>query len=182
VTSDPLPAGVALRELTPHTDDRGTFLELHRHEWGTGIEPVQWNAVRTEANVLRGVHCHWRHDDYLTVVDGAAEVGLCDLRPDATTHRLACCIRIEAVRPLALTIPAGVAHGFYFPVASLHVYAVSHYWSLDDELGCRWDDPGLRIPWSQRDARVSPRDAALPSLSELERQLAKSSHEALRAH
>jgi dTDP-4-dehydrorhamnose 3,5-epimerase len=168
-----LPAGVAVRDLTPHADDRGTFLELHRLEWETGIAPVQWNAVRTEAGVLRGVHCHWRHDDYLTVVDGVAEVGLCDLRPDMPTYRQAACLRLDAARPQALTIPTGVAHGFYFPEPSLHVYAVSHYWSLDDELGCRWDDPALGIPWPQPGADVSPRDEALPPLAELERSLAR---------
>lgn len=167
-----LPAGVGLRPLTPHADDRGVFLELHRIEWGTGIAPVQWNAVRTEAGVLRGVHCHWRHDDYLTVVDGRAVIGLCDLRPDSPTHRRATVVELDAASPRAVMIPRGVAHGFYFPVTALHVYAVSHYWSLDDELGCRWDDPGLGIPWPQREARISPRDEALPALAELERGLA----------
>jgi dTDP-4-dehydrorhamnose 3,5-epimerase len=163
--------GVRLRELEPHGDDRGTFLELHRLEWDSGVEPVQWNAVRSGAGVLRGVHCHWRHDDYLVLLEGAASVGLCDLRPDSPTHRRSACLRLAGGMPQAITIPTGVAHGFYYHEPSIHLYAVSHYWSLDDELGCRWDDPALGIAWPQRTAHVSARDAELPSLAELERRL-----------
>jgi len=49
----------------------------------------------------------------------------------------------------------------------VHIYAVSHYWDVDDELGCRWNDPDLEIPWSPEDPLLSPRDADLPSLAEL---------------
>ena len=30
-----------------------------------------------------------------------------------------------------------------------------------------WDDPGLEIPWPRREAQISPRDAALPTLEVL---------------
>ncbi|MFN8131493.1 MAG: dTDP-4-dehydrorhamnose 3,5-epimerase [Solirubrobacteraceae bacterium] len=168
----PLPHGAALRPLEPHDDERGTFTELFRAEWLAGISaPVQWNAVRTEPGVLRGVHVHPRHDDYLVVCSGRATVGLADLRPDAPTAGLAMCVELCAQAPAALTIPHGVAHGFYFHEPSLHVYAVSHYWDPADELGCHWQDPALGIPWPQASARLSPRDAALPTLDALRGQL-----------
>jgi dTDP-4-dehydrorhamnose 3,5-epimerase len=163
--------GVRLRDLEPHADARGVFLELHRCEWDTGVEPVQWNAVSSRRGVLRGVHCHWRHEDYLVILEGSASVGLCDLRPDSPTYREAACLRLEGRVPQAITVPTGVAHGFYYHETSIHLYAVSHYWSLDDELGCRWDDPALGIAWPQGVAELSPRDAALPPLAQLERQL-----------
>jgi dTDP-4-dehydrorhamnose 3,5-epimerase len=171
--ADSLPTGTELRRLTPYPDDRGTFLELHRLEWGTGVEPVQWNAVHSEAGVLRGVHCHWRHDDYLVVIEGAATVGLCDLRPESSTYRCKVSVPMTGRVPAALTIPKGVAHGFYFHTPTIHIYAVSHYWSTDDELGCRWDDAELGIEWPSVSADVSARDAALPPLKELEHQLAR---------
>ena len=166
-----LPAGLLLRPLEPHSDDRGTFIELFRREWETEVEPIQWNAVHSEAGVLRGVHVHPRHDDYLTVVRGRAIIGLRDLRDDSETAGATACVELSAERPGAITIPHGVAHGFYFVEASTHVYAVSHYWDLADELGCRWDDPGLEIPWPQQQAHISPRDEALPSLEVLLEQL-----------
>lgn len=162
-----LPHDLRLTPLTPHRDDRGTFTELYRKEWETGVAPVQWNAVHTEAGVLRGVHVHPRHDDYLTVVRGRATVGLRDLREGSPSEGSAACVELRGEQPTAISIPHGVAHGFYFHEPSTHIYAVSHYWDMADELGCRWDDPGLEIPWPQDDARISPRDEELPPLQKL---------------
>jgi dTDP-4-dehydrorhamnose 3,5-epimerase len=166
-----LPAGVLLRPLEPHVDDRGSFTELYRAEWEMGVAPIQWNAVRSEAGVLRGVHVHVRHDDYLTVPIGRADVGLRDLRRGSPTEGLSALLQLGGDRPAALVIPHGVAHGFYFPEASLHVYAVSEYWDPSDELSCRWNDPELEIPWPVETARVSPRDATSQSLRALLEEL-----------
>jgi dTDP-4-dehydrorhamnose 3,5-epimerase len=166
-----LPHDVRLAPLTPHRDDRGTFLELFREEWGTGVAPVQWNAVDSEEGVLRGVHVHPRHDDYLVVVRGRATIGVQDLRDGSPTEGATACVELGEERPAAISIPHGVAHGFYFHEPSTHIYAVSHYWDLADELGCRWDDSALSIPWPRREVRISPRDAQLPSLEVLREQL-----------
>jgi dTDP-4-dehydrorhamnose 3,5-epimerase len=115
---------------------------------------------------------HVTHDDYLTVVRGRATIGLADLRGDSPTAGLACCVVLEAAEPAAIAIPHGVAHGFLFQEPSTHIYGVTHYWDPADELGCRWDDPALGIPWP---AGVRPllseRDATLPSLAALRREL-----------
>ena len=166
-----LPHDLRLTPLEPHGDDRGTFIELYREEWETGVAPIQWNVVHSEAGVLRGVHVHPRHDDYLTIVRGRSTVGLRDLRQDSPTEGAAACVELSAERPTAISIPHGVAHGFYFHEPSTHVYAVSHYWDMTDELGCRWDDPALEIPWPQQQAHISPRDRELPSLEILRGEL-----------
>jgi dTDP-4-dehydrorhamnose 3,5-epimerase len=162
-----LPAGVHLRELSPNEDDRGVFTELFRDSWKLDVAPVQWNLVRNGANVLRGVHVHHRHADYLTVVAGRATVGIADLRKDSPTVGVSAVVDLDADLPAALVIPPGVAHGFYFVEPSLHLYAVSHEWDPGDELGCRWDDPDLGIAWPCTTPLISPRDAALGSVSEL---------------
>lgn len=168
-----LPDGVEVFDLTPHPDDRGIFTELYREEWGSQVRPIQWNAVHSKAGVLRGVHVHPRHADYLTMASGHMTLGLCDLRPESATHMLATKLELIAHdEPKAVSIPPGVAHGFYFVEDSIHVYAVSHYWDMADELGCRWDDPGLGIPWAHETAHISQRDADLQSLPELVQQLA----------
>ncbi|MBI5311362.1 MAG: dTDP-4-dehydrorhamnose 3,5-epimerase family protein [Actinobacteria bacterium] len=165
-----LPDGVTIRELKPNRDDRGVFTELHRDEWGAPARFVQWNAVRSCAGVLRGVHLHHRHHDYLTMALGRMFLGLADLRPESPTYRLACCLELSAERPRGASIPPGVAHGFLFPEESIHVYAVSHYWDLADELGCRWDDPDMGIPWPHEPSLISDRDRDLPALSVLTEQ------------
>jgi dTDP-4-dehydrorhamnose 3,5-epimerase len=167
-----LPDGVSLRRLTPHRDDRGVFTELFRGEWEVGLEPVQWNAVTTKANVLRGVHVHPVHDDYLVVHGGRASVGLRDLRTGSPTAGAAAVVAVDGDAPVAITIPHGVAHGFWFHAPSLHIYAVSHVWDQADELGCHWGDPALELPWPAGDPQLSPRDAALPPLAALLERLA----------
>jgi dTDP-4-dehydrorhamnose 3,5-epimerase len=151
----------------PHRDERGVFTELFRTSWTSAIAPVQWNAVSSVANVLRGVHAHWQHSDYLTVVAGRATIGLHDLREGSPTEGLGTAVELRADEPSALVIPTGVAHGFYFHEPTIHVYAVSHEWDPADELGCRWDDPGLEIGWPCADPALSDRDRALGSLSDL---------------
>jgi len=162
-----LPFGVDLQRLEPHADSRGVFTELFRDSWELPVSPVQWNAVRSEANIMRGVHAHWRHADYLTVVVGKAAIGLHDLREGSPTEGLGTVVELAADAPAALSIPPGVAHGFYFHEPSLHVYAVSHEWDPSDELGCRWDDPELGITWPCSEPLISGRDRELGPLSSL---------------
>lgn len=156
-----------MRPLAAHADERGVFTELYRLEWETGVAPIQWNAVRSEAGVLRGVHVHVNHADYLTVPFGRAAVGLRDLRRGSPTEGLSALVEMSGETPASLVIPRGVAHGFYFHEPSLHVYAVTEYWDPADELGCQWADPDLGISWPDRFPRVSDRDAESQSLKAL---------------
>jgi dTDP-4-dehydrorhamnose 3,5-epimerase len=162
-----LPAGVRIQSLTPHADSRGVFMELFRSEWATEIAPIQWNAVRSEANVMRGVHVHTRHADYLTVVAGTMLLGLYDLRRDSPTSGMSAMITLGDDSPDAVTIPPGVCHGFYFPVPAVTIYAVSHYWDETDELGCRFDDPQLGLSWPMATPILSDRDRDAGSVDEM---------------
>ncbi len=162
-----LPLGVTLRELLPHPDARGIFLEIHRDEWLEGERPVQWNAVRSRANVLRGVHIHRVHADQVVVVDGTMLLGLHDARRDSPTRGLSTIVELRGDAPRAAGIPPGVAHGFFFPEPSLHIYAVSHYFDPDDELGCRFDSPELGIRWPTATPHLSKRDTDAGTYGEM---------------
>lgn len=166
-----LPAGVRRNPLTSHEDDRGAVREMYRREWfEDDPELLQWNHVRSNSNVLRGVHAHFMHDDFLFMAGGIMDLGLYDLRPDSPTEGCSTLIRLHADRPELVRIPTGVAHGFYFPVQSVLIYGTTHYWNRVDELGCRWDDPALHIPWAiESQPRLSPRDAFAGSLAKLKR-------------
>jgi dTDP-4-dehydrorhamnose 3,5-epimerase len=167
LVSTALAHGVRVRRLEMHRDPRGVFTEIFRAAWDTGIAPVQWNAVGSEAGVLRGVHVHLRHDDYLILVSGRACIGLRDLRRGSPTEGATALMELAGSDLTALTIPRGVAHGFYFHEPSVHIYSVSEYWSLEDELACHWADPALEIPWPVSSARLSDRDAAAAPLAQL---------------
>lgn len=162
-----LPEGVSVRSLQTHHDERGSLTELFRASWDTGFEVVQWNYSESQAGVLRGVHVHVKHADYLIVLRGRASIGLRDLRIGSPTESMSALVEMQGTKPHALIIPPGVAHGFYFQVPSAHLYAVSEYWDPLDELGCHWADPALEINWPEIAPLISARDAALPSLREL---------------
>jgi dTDP-4-dehydrorhamnose 3,5-epimerase len=167
------PPGVQLTRLTTHADDRGWVTEIYRQAWPTEVNPVQWNASSSQAGILRGVHVHLRHTDYLVVLSGNATVGMRDLRPGANSAGFTVdLVAGEAGEGLqALAIPPRVAHGFLFHEPTIYVCGVSEYFDPSDELGCRWDDEELGIPWPRDDASFSERDAGLPSLSDLRQTL-----------
>ena len=167
-----VPTGVALLPLQAHSDRRGTFMELFREEWGVGPRPVQWNVVRSEANVLRGVHAHVTHLDYLTMLQGHMVLGLKDLRPSSATHGLSLLLRLEADDPYLAVIPIGVGHGFYFPAPAYHMYAVTRAFDGSNEYGCRWNDPDLGLAWPCDAPVVSARDRQAGSLAQLVAELA----------
>jgi dTDP-4-dehydrorhamnose 3,5-epimerase len=160
--------GVAFRELESRSDDRGVLAEVFRDEWGLGFEPVQWNVVSSAADVLRGVHCHPHHDDLLSVAHGELILGLVDARSESPTFRRTELHRVPALSAV-VRVPVGVGHGFYFEEPTTMVYAVSEYWDVTDELGCRWDAPDLGIGWpaSAIDPVLSRRDQEAGSFAEM---------------
>ena len=162
-----LPAGVAILDLVPNRDRRGIFTELYRESWGVPDRFPQWNLVLSNAGVLRGVHIHRRHADYLLVAQGRVTFNLKDLRSGSPTEGLTCAIEMKGAPSQVLYIPMGIAHGFYFHEQSIHVYAVSDYWNMADELGCRFDDPELGMNWPDYSPILSERDENLPPLTEI---------------
>ena len=168
-----LPSGVKTLPLETHLDERGHFTEIFREVKVPEFSAIQWNLVRSKAGVLRGLHLHLRHFDYLVLASGACEFGLYDCRPLSPTFGSWGILQVRAPAPVALIIPPGVAHGFLFLEESLHIYAVSEYWDGSDELGCRYDDPDCGIPWSLSQVLLSQRDRDLPALQELLRAVSQ---------
>lgn len=154
------------RRLATHGDGRGDLTEVFRAEWFDGVTPLQWNVLRSNPGTLRGVHCHVVHADVLTVVEGELILGLVDLRESSATY-LACELHRLEPFSVAVTIPPGVGHGFYFEVPTVAVYGVTSYWNLEDELGCRWDDPELAIGFPCTEPVLSERDQRAGTLAQL---------------
>lgn len=141
---------VTLKKLTKHKDQRGSFSEIFRDEWGTVIAPVQWSFVESAANVLRGMHFHRRHDEYFCLVQGHCIVALKDIRPGSPTENVSAVFELFGHDLAALAFPRGLIHGWYFFEASTHVQAVSESYSdygADDNWGVSWKAPDLGINW-----------------------------------
>lgn len=159
--------GIEVHDLTTHRDDRGDLTELYRSDRTVAPPFLQWNVVTSRAGSLRGMHCHVGHSDHLCVIDGELVLGLHDLRPGSPTEGSGVVARLGA-RTAAVTIPPGVAHGFCFERPTTYVYGLSAHWSLEAELGCRWDDPELALVWPAGLSPIlSPRDRDAGPLAEM---------------
>jgi dTDP-4-dehydrorhamnose 3,5-epimerase-like enzyme len=167
-----LPHGVTFSPLRMNRDERGSLTEIFRDEWIIeGGKPCQWNLTKTNANVLRGVHVHYKHADYMVVVDGKLSIGLYDARPKSPTYRKSTLFEFSAESVSALSLPVGIMHGFYAHEPTLYVYGVDSYYDPQDELGCHWADPALSIPWPCQTPELSERDKSAAPLSGVEAKL-----------
>lgn len=161
---------VSLNTLKKHRDHRGSFTEIFRTEWGTVIQPVQWSFVESEANVLRGMHFHRRHDEYFCLTKGHCLVALKDIRPDSPTEGAFSVFELYGRDPAALSFPRGLIHGWYFFEASAHVQAVSESYSdygKDDNWGVSWKAPDLGISWPDITPILSERAENFSSVAQL---------------
>jgi dTDP-4-dehydrorhamnose 3,5-epimerase len=162
--------GVRLVDLDAHDDERGSFVELFAAHWDAGIAPQQWNLVRSEAGVLRGMHLHERHEELFCVIECHATVGLHDLRAGSSTEGCSALYELFAADLAFLTFPSGIVHGWLFHERSVHLGAVSEPYSsygVDDNDGCHWADPELGLPWPFEPWVVSERAASFPPLRDL---------------
>jgi dTDP-4-dehydrorhamnose 3,5-epimerase len=165
--------GVSIRSIDVQADHRGTFAEVFSDRWNLPIEPRQWSLVRSSAGSLRGMHFHVRHDEYLMPVSGRCFVGLHDLRPHSATTGRSMLIEVDGADPKCVVFPRGVVHGWYFPVDTLHLQAVSEPYSDyngDDNFGCHYADPELGLSWPGEPTLISRDAREFPSLATLRAQ------------
>lgn len=161
-----VPDGVQIKALTKHADQRGYLFEAYRQ---SSMSPpmIQWNYNASYKNTLRGVHLHVAHTDYLTLLEGIMLIGMRDIRMGSKTEGLTSLVKFVSSEPRVIIIPPGVMHGFYFPENSRHLYGMDCYWDEESELGCRWDDPVLNIPWPSINPILSTKDDNAPSFQAL---------------
>ena len=166
-SADSLPDGCLIVDLSMYEDSRGCFTELLRQSWIPHFKPNQINFVRSVPNVLRGLHVHRYHSDFLVFVAGTAIIALKDLRPTSSSFMHGGLFTFSASKLQGILIPPGVGHAFYFPDSGAHLYAVDRYFDGSDEYGCMFNDPHLHLPWPCSAPLLSERDQQLPSLNAL---------------
>lgn len=173
VEESPLVAGAYVVTPDVHGDDRGAFVETWRKEWVPGgREMVQANRADRQQGCLVGMHYHLHQADYWYVPFGAALMALHDLRQGSPTERATLTLELGPDHGhRGVYIPPGVAHGFWAVTDMTITYLVDGYYNPDDELGVRWDDPEMAIPWPGTDPLLSGRDQANPSRADLPDEL-----------
>lgn len=156
-------------------DERGCFFESFRaDEWARlGLPPlVQDNLSRSRKNVIRGLHYQIPPrpvGKLVRCVKGRIFDAAVDLRKRSRTFGRAATIELDDAANRMFWVPAGFAHGFCaLSDEAIVAYKVTDYWSKEVDRGIRWSDPSLGIPWpvSKTDAIVSPKDEALPTLTQ----------------
>ncbi|WP_151086380.1 dTDP-4-dehydrorhamnose 3,5-epimerase [Hymenobacter baengnokdamensis] len=158
-------------------DPRGAFFEtfsartmeglgLPRHHW------VQDNQSISKAGTLRGLHFQrppHAQAKLVRVAQGRALDIVVDLRHRSVTFGQHAKVELTAELGNVLYVPEGFAHGFAaLEDDTLFLYKCSDYYAPAAEGGVRWNDPALGIDWGVAEALISPKDAILPTLAELE--------------
>ncbi|HST34288.1 MAG TPA: dTDP-4-dehydrorhamnose 3,5-epimerase [Solirubrobacteraceae bacterium] len=174
--------GLMAIEPAAFADERGFFCETYRARWHEqlGIAEaerfVQDNHSRSSRGVLRGMH--------FQLGDGVAKLVRCsrgrildvavDLRRGSPTYGQWDAVELDDESMRELFVPVGFAHGFCVlsEVADV-IYKQTAYYDPELERGIAWNDADVGIDWPlpQAELIVSARDAAAPSLRELEPEL-----------
>lgn len=166
--------GVDAHELDHRHDERGWEC-YHRTAAPatTAVTATQTLIVRSRRGVLRGAYVHPRTTSQLSLVEGAAVLGLHDLRPASATYGRSVTIELgERHAQSSVRVPAGVAYALWFTADALHSLSSERAFDVVDEYTCRWDDPGLGFHWQPVDPAVSTRDALAGSLNALRTSVA----------
>lgn len=142
--------GVALKELTTYTDERGFFREIIRVTddfFGAGFG--QWSHSLMFDGVIKAWHYHRVQTDWWYVSSGVLRVGLCDMRPDSPTYKAMMDFLMGDLQPVCvLKVPPGVAHGcktVQGPVSLF--YITSHVYDPSEDIRLPYDDPEIDFDW-----------------------------------
>jgi dTDP-4-dehydrorhamnose 3,5-epimerase len=159
-------------------DPRGVFYETFSarlmQEMGlpADLDWVQDNQSKSQPGVLRGLHFQrppHAQAKLVRVAQGRALDVVVDIRRDSPTYGQHAKVELSEAQGNVLFVPVGFAHGFVaLEENTLFLYKCSNYYAPSAEGGLLWNDPALAINWGVADALISPKDAILPTLAELD--------------
>jgi dTDP-4-dehydrorhamnose 3,5-epimerase len=155
-------------------DARGFFSETFQAERyvaaGMPYPFVQDNWSRSRRGVLRGLHLQnpRAQGKLVSVISGYVLDVAVDVRVGSPTFGRHVAVEISEENGIQLFLPRGCAHGFLvLSETADFLYKCDEYYSPQDEIVVRWDDPALGIDWRISDPVLGPRDASAPLLAEI---------------
>lgn len=159
------------------SDDRGFFSETFNVsllEPLTG--PLSWvqdnHSLSAPKGVLRGLHFQippFAQDKLVRCTRGKVLDVAVDIRHGSPTFGKYVSATLSAENGSQIFVPKGFAHGFLTLEENCEVmYKVSNYYNAKLDAGIAWNDATIAIDWPLSGERpvLSPKDAALPALSE----------------
>lgn len=171
-------AGCFIIEREVFEDNRGRFTELYNktrleEALGTRFDFVQDNVSTSGLHVLRGLHFQkgaHAQAKYLSVLKGAIQDVVVDIRKESATYGMHLCFKLSATNNRSLFIPKGMAHGFLcLEEGTILAYKCDAYYHAPSEGGIHFSDPQLNIPWGIKpeQAILSERDCRWPNFNDL---------------
>lgn len=145
-------AGVDIKDLVTHPDERGFFRELIRKEDDFFAEGFgQWSHSMMYQGVAKAWHIHREQIDWWYVAGGVLKAVLHDMRPNSPTYRETMEIFMGEHQPARIVrIPPGVAHGCKCISGPAHLfYVTSLVYDPADEGRIPHDDPDIGYDWAR---------------------------------
>jgi dTDP-4-dehydrorhamnose 3,5-epimerase len=164
--------------VTPRriVDARGFFSETFQAERyasaGMPYPFVQDNWSRSRRGVLRGLHLQnpKAQGKLVSVISGQVLDVAVDVRVGSPAFGRHVAVEISEENGVQFFVPRGCAHGFVvLSETADFLYKCDEYYSPQDEIAVRWNDPALGIDWRIPDPVLGHRDAAAPLLADITR-------------
>jgi dTDP-4-dehydrorhamnose 3,5-epimerase len=165
---------VLVIEPSIYTDERGfvavTFSEQEFADAGLPTHFAQDNYSRSVGGVIRALHFQGRTQQgkLVTTITGEIYDVAVDARVGSPTFGKWTAVTLSASQPRYVWIPPGFLHGFAVlsDVADV-IYKCTALYEPDHQLGVRWDDPAIGIPWPIANPILSAPDRARPLLHDM---------------
>jgi dTDP-4-dehydrorhamnose 3,5-epimerase len=169
--------GLVLIEPKVFGDSRGFFLEtwnLKKYQQAGIAAPfVQDNISVSRRGALRGLHIQNPNPQgkLVSVLQGEVLDVVVDLRVSSGTFGKYETVLLSGENKRQFYIPPGFAHGFAVlsDTAMFH-YKCTDFYSPQDEMTLRWNDPAVGIQWPVTEPVVSEKDAKGLLLKEIPRE------------
>ena len=147
-------------------DNRGIFFELYNKDFfslhGIDNEFIQDNISFSKYKyTIRGMHTQkkpFQQAKFLFLISGSIEDFFIDIRPNSENFGKIGSVTLNKIGD-NIFIPKGYLHGFCTLENNTTVgYKVDQPYDHESEIGVKWDDVDLKIPW--------PLNGNNPTLSE----------------
>lgn len=155
-------------------DQRGFFVETYNRDRyraaGIDLDFTQDNFSFSSRGTLRGMHAQnpRAQGKLVSVWQGEVWDVVVDIRKASPTFGRWFGVTLSAENKRQFWVPPGFAHGFVVTSdTALFHYKCTDTYSPKDEIGFRYDDPAVGIPWPVQNPILSARDTSSPLLRDL---------------
>jgi len=170
--------GLLIIEPRVFPDDRGYFYESYNKDKFAAVgiiaEFVQDNQSFSQLGALRGLHAQanpFAQGKLVRVLKGKVWDVAVDIRKNSPTYGQYVGVELSGENHKQIWIPQGFVHGFLtLENDTIFSYKVSNYYNKESEIGVKWDDTTLNLPWpiDNMEVLISAKDKVLPRFLEFE--------------